>query len=219
MIRKLGKESPPWMWWNAGAGQVTARVPNAEAFRPRRRHAETGRQGAAEPDRSEALNGQLDNFELPRGESYTDTARRNSPVGQWTNNGFILRFPSTKPAPVVYSDAKSRSAASWDLTAARAAAIARFYRDQTSLPFLNVLVIGRGDSEPIVPNTGEDHARNCRVEITVTPLPVSFHSSDPDKTASGTATDSPAPAPAPSAPAAKEKDKAKAKAADKAPAH
>jgi hypothetical protein len=99
--------------------------------------------------------------------SYTDSAMEAGPASGQKND------PT--------ADSKPRYATSWDLTAARASVIARFYRDETSLPFLNVLVIGRGDSEPISSNAGESHARNRRVEITIAPLPVPFHSSDPDK--------------------------------------
>ena len=71
-----------------------------------------------------------------------------------------------------------------------------------------MLVIGRGDSEPIVSNAKEGHARNRRVEITVTPLPVPFHTPDPDrdKTGSGAALDPLAPPPAPPASTRKEKN-------------
>lgn len=173
VIRKLGKESPSDVVERGG--RPVLRVPNAELFAPG--DATLKPEGKALLNRiAQALNGQLDNFEL-RVVSYTDTdAEADSAKGQKTDS-------SSGSA----ADAKSPNAPSWDLTAARAAAIARFYRDQTTLPFLNVLVIGRGDSEPISSNTGEGHVRNRRVEITITPLPVSFHSPDLDKARSGAA--------------------------------
>jgi flagellar motor protein MotB len=88
------------------------------------------------------LNGQADDYEL-RIECFTDTEAETP---------------------------KPHYATSWDLTSARAAAIARYFRDQTSLPFQNVLVIARGDSEPIVTGAKESHARNRRVEITLAPV-------------------------------------------------
>jgi hypothetical protein len=94
--------------------------------------------------------------------------------------------------------------------------LARYYRDETTLPTLNVLVIARGDSEPIVPNSGGgDHTRNRRVEITVTPLPVPFHAPDSDKpnTAATDAPDSTAPTTT-DTPAPVKKDKPKDKKPD-----
>jgi hypothetical protein len=98
------------------------------------------------------------------------------------------------------------------LTAARAAAIARYYRDQTSLPFLNVLVLGRGNSEPI--STSKD-LRNRRVEITVTPAPVAFQPPEPnqDNAGAGSGTASAATSGAVDAP--KPAGRKKAKAANK----
>jgi chemotaxis protein MotB len=178
VIRKLGKDVVE------RGGRPVLRVPNAELFAPG--DATLKPEGKALLNQiAQALNGQLDNFEL-RVVSYTDTdAEADSAKGQKTDS-------SAGSA----ADAKPRNAPSWDLTAARAATIARFYRDQTTLPFLNVLVIGRGDSEPISSNTGEGHAHNRRVEITVTPLPVSFHSPDldHDKTGSGAAPEDKSPA-------------------------
>jgi flagellar motor protein MotB len=202
VIRKLGKESPPDVVERGG--RPVLRVPNPELFAPG--DATLKPEGKALLNQiAQALNGQLDNFELCV-VSYTDTDAEAQPANAQKTDS------SAKPAPAAGSDAKPRYATSWDLTAARAATIARFYRDQTSLPFLHVVVIGRGDSEPIVPNAGQDHARNRRVEITVAPLPVPFHSPDP-----AASTDSPASPP--DSPASANKDKAKGKATDKAPAH
>jgi outer membrane protein OmpA-like peptidoglycan-associated protein len=197
VIRKLGKESPPDVVERGG--RPVLRVPNAELFAPG--------DATLKPDGKAllnqialALNGQLDDFEL-RVVSYTDSdAEAESTNGQ-----------KNEPA----ADSKPHYATSWDLTSARASAIARFFLNETTLPSLNVLVIGRGDSEPISSNTGENHARNQRVEITVTPLPVPFYSPDPDKTGSGTAASADPPSPAPNSPASPNKEKAKEKKADK----
>jgi flagellar motor protein MotB len=177
VIRKLGKESPPDVVERGG--RPVLRVPNSELFAPG--DATLKPEGKALLNQiAQALNGQLDNFEL-RVVSYTDSDAEAAPA-----NG-----QKTDPA----ADAKPHNAPSWDLTVARAATIARFYRDQTTLPFLNVLVMGRGDSEPISSNAGEGHTRNRRVEITVTPLPVSFHSPDLDhsKTGGGAALENKSP--------------------------
>jgi flagellar motor protein MotB len=195
VIRKLGKDSPADVVERGG--RPVLRVPNPELFAPG--DATLKPEGKALLNQiAQALNGQLDNFEL-RVVSYTDSDAEAEPAGGQKTDS------SAKPAPAADSDSKPHYAGSWELTAARAATIARFYRDQSSLPFLNVLVIGRGDSEPIVSNAGEGHARNCRVEITVTPLPVAFHPPDPerDKTVSGAAS---APlAPPPDSPASSRK--------------
>jgi len=160
VIRKIGKDTPPDVVERGG--RPVLRVPNTDLFAP----GDT----ALKPEGkallsqiAQAISGQLGTFEL-RVVTYTDTeAEAQSPDSQ-------KKDASADPR-----------AASWNLTSQRAATLSRFLRDQTEAPFLNVLVIGRGDAEPIVSNTGDGHARNRRVEITVTPLPVPFHSPDLDK--------------------------------------
>lgn len=138
---------------------------------------------------AQSLNGQLDNFEL-RVESYTDTdaeiqktvavdaAPKNKPdANPKSSNG---QKQEAKTPPV----AQALYATSWELTAARAAAISHFFREQGSLPFQNVIVAGRGDFQPIV-SGAKEHPRNRRIEITVAPLPAPFHSSDLAHGASG----------------------------------
>ena len=201
-IRKAGKDGS-WDVVERG-GRPVLRIPNSALFAPG--------DAVLKPDGktlltqiAQALDGQLDDFEL-RVVSYTDTAAEaDSSHAQKTDS-------TAKPAPPADSTASAPS--SWELTAARSSTLARFYRDQTTLPFLNVLVIGRGDSEPISSNTGDNHARNRRVEITVTPLPVSFHSPDPDRDKISTrpaASSEPATATpdSPPPPSAREKPKVK----------
>jgi flagellar motor protein MotB len=115
-----------------------------------------------------ALNGHLDNFEL-RLECYTDNENDIQKSASPGNSGKPVA--STAPVP--------RYATSWELTAARAGALARYFHEGGSLPFQNVIVMGRGDSQPIVPNAKDGHARNRRIEITIAPLPVPFHASEP----------------------------------------
>ncbi len=143
-------------------GRPVLRIPNGDLFAPG--------EAALKPEGkalltqlAQAVGGQMDTFEL-RVVSYTDTDAEGAPgSGQ------------KKDAD------PSKSTPSWDLTAARASTLARFYRDQTQLPFRNVIVSGRGDSEPVVGNSEADHTRNRRVEMTVSPLPVPFRAPDPDK--------------------------------------
>jgi flagellar motor protein MotB len=200
LIRKLGKDTPPDVVERGG--RPVLRVPNAQLFAP----GDT----ALKPEGkalltqiAQALSGQIDNFEL-RVVTYTDTEAEASDAAK--------KDPDAKPAPAT-PDARSNPSASWDLTAARAIAIERFLRDQSSMPFLNVLVMARGDAEPIASNSKENHARNRRVEITVTPLPVSFHAPDPDK-ANASATSASSASPDDATPAPK-KDKPKVKKANK----
>ena len=191
IIRKLGKDQPDVV---ERGGRPVLRVPNAQLFAPG--DATLTPDGKAMLGQvAQALNGQLTNFEL-RIVTYTDTDAE----------------ASGKPPPDADATDKPRPhfANSWDLTAARAAAISRYLRDQTQLSFANVLVIGRGDSEPISSNSGDNHARNRRVEITVAPMPVAFHPPDADATAvtpAPPAKTTPPPSTTAPAPAKKEKPK------------
>ena len=144
---------------------------------------------------AQTLNGQLDNFEL-RVESYTDDGEIQN-----SDDAATKTDTTAKSAGTAKDAAKNASpvpklhyATAWELTSARAAAIGHFFRDQTSLPFQNVLVIGRSDFNPIVPATKDSHARNRRLEITVTPVPVPFHGAD-QKTVSGKSAGAPSPSP------------------------
>ena len=185
-ILKLSKENPPDVVERGG--RPVLRVPNADLFAPGDA-ALTPAGKAMLTQLALALNGAIDNFEL-RVVAYTDSGAEGGPDS------------AQKKDPA--AGAKPHYATSWDLTAARASTLARFLRDQTQLPFLNVLVIGRGDSEPIVPNASPDPSRNRRVEITITPLPVAFRAPDTSVTSS---TDPLAPPPDAPAPPHKAKEK------------
>ncbi len=127
---------------------------------------------------AQALNGQTSQFELQI-ETFTDTEAE------------------AQPAATATTPAKSSTLNAWELTAARAVAISRFFHDQNLVPFPNVLVIARGDSEPIVTKVKADHARNRRLEITLLPLPPAFPGTDASVTPTHAATDTTAaPAPA-----------------------
>jgi len=175
LIRKIGNGTAPDVVERGG--RPVLRVPNATFFAPG--DSTLKPEGKALLSQiATALNDQLANFEL-RVVAYTDSNAEADSTGDQKKDA-----STPPPAPAAAPDAKPHTS-SWDLTAARAAAIAHFYRDQTQVLFLNVLVIGRGDSEPIASNTGDNHARNRRVEITITPLPVTYHAPDPDKSGTG----------------------------------
>ncbi|MEJ0000783.1 MAG: OmpA family protein [Verrucomicrobiota bacterium] len=157
VIRQVSKDGPPDVVTRAG--RPVLRVPNARLFAPADA-ALTSDGRALLGQVAQGIAGSLSTFEL-RVVCYTDTDAEGPADAK--------KDPAD---PLTHS-------ASWDLTAARATAIARFLHEQPQVPFLNVVVSGRGDSEPVAPNTGENHARNRRVEISVNPLPVPFHSSQP----------------------------------------
>ena len=155
LIHKLSANGPTDVVERGG--RPVLRVPNAQLFDPQKTEL-TPAGKALLAQVAQGLNGQLDNFEL-RVVAYTDSAAEADPT------------VSTGGTPLT----------SWQLTTERAATLAQFFRDQTQLPFRNVLVMGRGDSEQI---GGKDNpAHNRRVEITVTPLPVIFHAPDLDHSA------------------------------------
>jgi len=142
---------------------------------------------------AQALHGQLDGFEL-RIETFTDSdgevlsaADANADEAAKTPPDSTGKTASPKP-PLEPPPDKVRYLTSWDLTGARAAAIARFLHDETNLPFQNVVTVARGDFQPIIAASKEGHARNRRVEITITPLPPTFH---PPDLANGSPADNP----------------------------
>jgi chemotaxis protein MotB len=184
LIAKLGKNGPTDVVERGG--RPVLRIPNGQLFAP----GDAALQPAGKvllAQIAQGVSGQIDAFEL-RVTTYTDSA-----------------------AEVVPSDPTAKPKVSpWDLTAARATTLARFFRDQSPLPFLNVLVMGRGDSEPISSN---NTVRNRRVEIAIAPLPAAFHAPDPDK--AGPAAIPVAPIASPDNTPASVPPKSKPKAADK----
>jgi flagellar motor protein MotB len=198
VIRKLGGPTPPDVVERFG--RPVLRVPNSELFAP----GDT----ALTPDGqtllnqiAQAISGQMDNFEL-RVVCYTDaTAEAANPPAT----------PGDSKDPATHQP-------SWDLTAARAASVARFLHDQTPLPPLSVLVTARGDLEPLAANLPDERAHNRRVEITVAPLPVPFRSPDGNAYATPVAAPADATSADPSPPAASVK-KTHAQNAAKPPAH
>jgi flagellar motor protein MotB len=175
-------------------GRPVLRIPNEQLFAPGDSNLTPGGK-ALLAQLAQAIAPQIDTFEL-RVVCYTDADAEDTVKKAADNN------------------IKTASNASWDLTAARAATLSRFYRDQTTLPFLNVLVLGRGNAEQVVAASKDDQAKNRRVEITVTPLPVPFHSPDLDKPKTADAVDVPVAQPVDPTPPAR-----KAKKADTAPAN
>ena len=113
-----------------------------------------------------ALNGDLGTFEL-RVETFTDNG------GETGTADPAPKSTDSKPADTL-APLPPAMKTEWALSGARAAAIAQFLRQSSPLPYQNVLVVLGADTQPIVVDK-EGHARNRRVEITVTPLPVSYH--------------------------------------------
>jgi hypothetical protein len=133
---------------------------------------------------AQAMSGQSDSFEL-RVETFTDSNGETEKADAATAPDKIFvdttpgaKKPDAKTPPVSPPTDKPHDGSSWLLTGTRAAAIAHYLHDQGTLPFQNVIAMGRSDYQPIVPNSPEGHARNRRVEITITPVPPSFHPRD-----------------------------------------
>jgi flagellar motor protein MotB len=164
VIRALDGTTPPDVVERSG--RPVLRVPNTQLFAPGETTL-TPEGKTLLTQMAQGVAGQMDTFEL-RVVCYTDTDAE-APTGTPRNGD-------------------DPHGAAWALTAARATALSRFFRDETQLPILNVLVTARGDAEPIAPNAGEERVRNRRVEIAVTPLPVPFHAPDADKAAAGDTT-------------------------------
>jgi chemotaxis protein MotB len=148
-------------------GRPVLRIPNVTLFDPGD-SALKPEGKAALTQIAQALNGQLDNFEF-RVVSYTDSTAESDKK----------------------KTAADAAAAGWELTSERAVALARFFRDDTRLPFQNVLVLARGDSEPIDDSAKESRAHNRRVEISITPLPPPFHAASDTDVSDNSPPDSP----------------------------
>jgi flagellar motor protein MotB len=142
----------------------------------------------------EALSGQMANFQL-RIETFTDSAESagiddTTPTQVSLKPGDSPKPPALAPKP---SLAPPPDRTPWDLTGARAASITKYFRDAGSVPFPNVVVVARGDFDPIVESGMEGHARNRRTEVTVLPMPAPFHPPDTDTVAKGDAGSTPTP--------------------------
>ncbi len=131
---------------------------------------------------TQAISGQMNNAEL-RIETFTDSG--GEPID---SSGNSLSPPPDTPdksaddkskasSPDKSDAAKAHYENSWDLTGARAAALEHYLRDQKAVSFENVIVVARGDTQPVIPGS-ESHARNRRVEITVAPAPAPYHAED-----------------------------------------
>ena len=120
---------------------------------------------------SQTLDGQLGNFEL-RVDAFTDSE------GEADTSDAAGQTPPPEASNATPTPAAPHLNPGWDLTGRRAAALAHYFRDQTTLPFQNVIVVPRADSQPIIPSANQSNARNRRIEITITPAPVAFHPID-----------------------------------------
>ncbi len=184
-------------------GRPVLRLPNASFFDPGDATLKPDGQALLNQI-AQSLSSQSDTFEL-RVDCFTDTDFETTDASAAKTDKSDKGDKKPKAAD---DTAKTKYANSWDLTAARAAAIAHYLRDQGSLTFQNVLVSARGDSQPIA-SGAKDHARNRRIEFNVTPLPAAIHSTDSAHASSSapadTSTNSLAPPPEPPAPSAKAK--------------
>lgn len=174
-VRKLAKDDTDVV---VREGRPALRVPDSLLF--------TFGEAALKPEGKallnqigEALSGQMTNFQL-RIETFTDSAESagiddTTPTQVSLKPGDTAKPPAPKPSLAPPPDRTP-----WDLTGARAASIAKYFHDAGSVPFPNVVVIARGDFDPIVESGMEGHARNRRTEITVLPLPAPFHPPDTD---------------------------------------
>jgi len=103
---------------------------------------------------AQSLKGQITGVEL-RIETFTD------------------RDAESKPTPKTDANSKSQFNP-WDLTAARAAALSRYFHDQDSLPSATLLIVPRGDSpSAAIPGKDAPDLNRC-VEISLTPAPDPF---------------------------------------------
>jgi flagellar motor protein MotB len=135
----------------------------------------------------QALSGQMANFQL-RIETFTDSAE-SAGIDDTTPTQVSLKpGDKVKPPPPKPSLAPPPDRTPWELTGARAASIAKYFHDDASMPFPNVVVVARGDFDPIVESGMEGHARNRRTEITVLPMPAPFHPPDSGAVAKGDTT-------------------------------
>jgi flagellar motor protein MotB len=186
------------------AGRPVLRLPNTTFF--------AAGDATLKPDGQTLLNQivqslgtQNENFEL-RIETFSEDSEIPAPADATTKPADKPvkkdkdKDSTAKPTPDDTA-AKPHFTNAWELTAARAIAIEHYLRDQGTMPFPNVIVVARGDSQPIV-TTGKDHTRNRRTEIGITPVPSAAKSTG---TPADSSTNSLTP-PADSTPAAKDKD-------------
>jgi hypothetical protein len=130
--------------------------------------------------------------------TFTDSAESAGADGTTPTPVNLKPDPAAKTPP----DAKPPLApppdrTPWDLTGARAASIAKYFHDDATLPFADVIVLARGDFDPIVDSGADGHARNRRTEITVAPMPAPFHAPDADASAPAPGAKADAAAPKP----------------------
>ncbi len=72
---------------------------------------------------------------------------------------------------------RGRFPTNWELSSARAAAVARFFQKESNISPENIEVVGFGEHQPIASNTTrEGRAKNRRVEITIAPMGSSVRS-------------------------------------------
>jgi flagellar motor protein MotB len=140
---------------------------------------------------AQSISGQMGNFEL-RIATFTDSAESAGADGTTPTPVNLKPDPATTNAATATKPplAPPPDRTPWDLTGARAAALEKYFHDDASLPFPNVIVVARGDFDPIVDSGADGHARNRRTEITIAPMPAPFHAPDANAAATTAKKDS-----------------------------
>lgn len=127
---------------------------------------------------AQAVGGGAARFEL-RVETFSDSGSEGAGNGAGTPSAKKDDAEATGQGAADAGAKTPHYTSAWDLTAARAEAIARYLHDLGALPFQNVFVLGRGDT------LKDGHAHDRRVEITLSPVPPMFHAPEPAKAGHG----------------------------------
>jgi outer membrane protein OmpA-like peptidoglycan-associated protein len=174
-------------------GRPVLRMPSSSFFAAGHAHLLPGGRNILD-QAARAIGGQgarfemrVDTFSDSGGESAKNATSAPGPAGDATG------VPDANDA-----DAKTHYATAWDLTAARAEAIEHYLHDQETLPFQDVLAVGRGDSSAGDGGSG-DHAHNRLVTITLAPIAAPFHAPESTKGSHAKASATPPLAPPPDA--------------------
>jgi flagellar motor protein MotB len=176
-------------------GRPVLRMPSSFFFAAGHAHLLPGGRSLLD-QAARAIGGQGARFEM-RVDTFSDSGGESaknatSPPGQ-TGAADATGVTNANDA-----DAKTHYATAWDLTAARAEAIEHYLHDQETLPFQDVLAVGRGDSSSGDGGAG-DHAHNRLVTITLAPIAAPFHAPESAKGSHAKASGPPSLAPPPDA--------------------
>jgi chemotaxis protein MotB len=91
-----------------------------------------------------------------------------------------LRLESFTDNDPITGTMKAKYTSNYELSGARAAAVARFLSSEAKIPADHIIVIGRSEQNPIASNETKDgRAKNRRLEILLEPLELSANGSTP----------------------------------------